>query len=45
MKNEIMMYAGKERKLEQITLSEVTQTQEGQCQMFSPICGQFQTFM
>jgi hypothetical protein len=38
-KNEILSFAGKRMKLENITLSEVSQTQRGKSCMFSLICG------
>jgi hypothetical protein len=38
-KNEILLFAGKWMELENITLSEVSQTQKDKGHMFSLICG------
>jgi hypothetical protein len=39
-KNEILLFAGKWMKLENIILSEVSQAQKTKNRMFSVICGQ-----
>jgi hypothetical protein len=38
-KNEVLSFAGKWTEVENIILSEVSQTQKAKSCMFSPICG------